>query len=135
VLPLAVANGELRVADIFVDRRIDDPRIADLCKRVRVTSDPRLDPLFPDFYASIVEIETRDGRRLERRNDIARGYPETPLSQAELDDKFDRLCGSVTDAAGVARLRAALDGLPEAPTARAFADALREARGRLEVAA
>jgi 2-methylcitrate dehydratase PrpD len=135
VLPVAVANGELRVADIFVDRRIDDQRIADLCKRVRVTNDPRLDPLFPDFYASIVEVETRDGRRLERRNDIARGYPETPLSQEELDDKFDRLCGSVTDAGGIARLRASLEGLPEAPTVRAFADALREARGRLEVAA
>jgi 2-methylcitrate dehydratase PrpD len=128
VLPLAVANGELHVADIFVDRRLANPKIADLCKRVRVVSDPVLDPLFPDFYASIVDIKCRSGKVYSRRNDIARGYPETPLSADELDGKFERLCLSVTDAAGLARLRGALDGLSSAASVRGLADALREAR-------
>jgi len=128
VLPLAVANGELRVSDIFVDRRVSDSRIAALCKRVRVVSDPALDPLFPDFYASIVDIECSSGKSYSRRNDIARGYPEAPLPAEELDGKFERLCLSVTNDEGLAHLRRALDGLSTAPSVRGLADALREAR-------
>jgi 2-methylcitrate dehydratase PrpD len=94
-----------------------------------VTPDPALDPLFPEVYASIVEIETKSGRRLSKRNDIARGYPESPLGEDELTAKFDRLAGSVAGPAAVATLKAALDGLPAAPSAVALGDALREARG------
>lgn len=130
ILPLAVMHGELRVADIFVDRRLGDPALAELCRRVTVTSDPALDPLFPEVYASIVEIETKSGRKLSKRNDIARGYPEAPLPEADLTAKFDRLAGSVAGPAAVARLKAALDGLLAAPGAAALGDALREARSQ-----
>jgi len=125
ILPVAVANGGLQVADIFVDRRVSDPVVAALCRKVRVESDPELDRLFPDFYASRIEIATRDGRRLARRNDIARGYPETPMSAAELEAKFRALAGSVCPPARVEALAAALDGLPSAPDLTTVSDQLR----------
>ena len=125
ILPVALANRELRVADIFVDRRIGDPALAALCRRVTVEPDDALDKLFPDFYASIVEITTRTGETLTRRNDIARGYPEAPMSARERADKFDRLAGSVAPPERVRDLAAALDGLPGARDLAAYAEALR----------
>jgi 2-methylcitrate dehydratase PrpD len=125
ILPVALANRALRVADIFIDRRIDNPVIAALCRRVTVEPDDALDRLFPDFYASIVEVTTRSGETIARRNDIARGYPEAPLSARELDDKFDLLAGSVAPPERVRALRAALDALPEAADLTAYATALR----------
>ncbi len=65
-------------------------------------------------YASIIEIRTRDGRTLERRNDIARGYPETPLGDEELAEKFRQLAGSVAAPERVAALEGALATLPQA---------------------
>ena len=124
ILPVALVNRELRVADIFIDRRVDNPALAALCRRVSVEPDPVLDPLFPDFYASIVEVVTRDGETLSRRNDIARGYPESPMSARELDDKFDRLAGSVAAPARVRALRGAIDALPTAGNLAAYAEAL-----------
>lgn len=121
ILPVAVVNRGLQVADIFIDRRIDDPVVAELCRKVSVTSDPELDRLFPEFYASIVDVETVSGRMLSRRNDIARGYPETPLSRAELDAKFAALAGSVAPPARVEALAAALRGLAAAPSLGPFA--------------
>jgi 2-methylcitrate dehydratase PrpD len=125
ILPVAIADRGLEVADIFVDRRVRDRKVAALASKVKVVSDPELDKLFPDFYATIVELTTGDGRRLSRRNDIARGYPETPLSQAELDEKFARLAGSVMPSARVAGLRRAIAALPKAKALTAYASALR----------
>lgn len=125
VLPVAVANRGLQVADIFVDRRIGNPRLAALCDKVWVQADPELDPLFPERYASRIELRTRDGRHLARRNDIARGYPETPLGAEELDAKFRALAGSVCDPPRVAALGSAIDSLPDTADLTELATLLR----------
>lgn len=124
ILPVAVVNRGLQIADIFVDRRVSNPTVAELCRKVRVKSDPELDRLFPDYYASRIEVRTGDGRRLSRRNDIARGYPETPLTPEELDAKFRALAGSVCPPARVEALSAALDDLADASALTALAEAL-----------
>jgi 2-methylcitrate dehydratase PrpD len=124
ILPVAVVNRGLQIADIFIDRRVSNPAVAALCRKVSVESDPELDRLFPEFYASRIEVRTGDGRRLVRRNDIARGYPETPMTPEELDDKFRALAGSVCPPARIAALSAALDSLAEAPDLTALAAAL-----------
>lgn len=125
ILPVAAVAGELRVADIFVDQRLSNPAVAALAKRVEIRSDPELDKLFPDFYATIVEIEASDGSIHRRRNDIARGYPENPLSEAELAEKFQRLAGSVAAPDRVAALRAMLGRVDTLDDVTALADVLR----------
>ena len=114
ILPIALARREVRVADLYEDRREDDAAIADLAARTRVIADDELNALFPDFYASIIEIRTRGGRTLKRRNDIARGYPETPLSEEELTGKFLSLAGLVASPERVAALENKLAGLWQA---------------------
>jgi 2-methylcitrate dehydratase PrpD len=115
ILPLAVARRRIAVSDLFEDRRLTDPTVAELSRRTTVIADDELDKLFPDYYASIVQVRTRSGGTLERRNDIARGYPESPLSAAELDAKFRELAGSVASASRVEALSRCLDSLDAAP--------------------
>ena len=126
ILPVAIADRGLKVADIFIDRRVTDATVAQLCRKVSVQADEELEKLFPDYYASIIELRMADGRSFERRNDIARGYPETPMSDAELDQKFAQLTGSVASADRVAELRGAIMGLAEAPDLDRFAALLRQ---------
>ncbi len=125
VLAVAIARGSIDVADLFIDRRETDRAVAELSARVTVIHDDELDKLFPDFYASILEIETQDGRTLSKRQDIARGYPEAPMPPGELDAKFERLAGSVAAPSRVRALRAALDALPHSSHVSALADLLR----------
>ncbi|HEX3536314.1 MAG TPA: MmgE/PrpD family protein [Stellaceae bacterium] len=124
ILPVAVVNCGLQIADIFIDQRVSNPAVAALCRKVSVESDPELDRLFPEFYASRIEVRTGDGRRLVRRNDIARGYPETPMTEEELDAKFRALAGSVCGPARVGALSAALDELSEVPDLTALTETL-----------
>lgn len=111
ILPVAVAQRRIEVADLFVDRRETDAEVARLSAVTRVVADDELNKLFPDFYASIVRLETASGETLERRNDIARGYPESPISQADLDDKFYRLVTSVTPMAQAEALSRCIEHL------------------------
>ena len=83
-----------------------------------------MDTLFPDFYATVIEVTTRDGRTFRRRNDIARGYPESPLSEDDLVAKFTSLVSAVAPPERVAALLKCIAGLPEAPSLSEFADLL-----------
>jgi 2-methylcitrate dehydratase PrpD len=111
ILPLAVARRQIAVADLFEDRRLTDATVADLATRTTVIADDELNAFFPDHYASVVQVRTRSGRTLTRRNDVARGYPEAPLSGEELEAKFRGLAGSVAGSARVAALSRCLDTL------------------------
>lgn len=123
ILPVALARG-LEVADLFLDRRETDADVAMLAKRVEVVADDELDKLFPDFYASILEIETVDGKVHKRRQDVARGYPESPLTAAELEAKFGKLAGSVASIGRVGYLAKAIDSLPTSPGIGTYANLL-----------
>ena len=126
VLSTALVRGRLEVADLFTDWRVSDSRIRALSQRVRVEPDDgELEARFPDRYATEIELRTTSGKTLRRRNDIARGYPETPMSQAEIDAKFDALVGSVASPPRIAALKRALAALPEADALDEYADLLR----------
>jgi 2-methylcitrate dehydratase PrpD len=107
VLPVRLARGRLEFIDLFVDRRETDPEVARLARATRVVRDRgELEALFPDYYAGEVTLKLRDGRRLVGRSDIARGYPETPLSDDEVRRKFRDLVGAVARAERLAALAA-----------------------------
>ena len=125
ILPVAVADREVRLGVFFDDRRLTDPAIAELSERVTVIPDDgELEELFPYCYATIIEVTTRDGRTFTRRNDIARGYPESPLSEEDLVAKFTTLASSVAPPDRVDALLACIAGLPKARSLSAYAELL-----------
>jgi 2-methylcitrate dehydratase PrpD len=126
VLPTALVRGRLDVADLFTDRRASDPHVRALSQRVRVEPDDgELEARFPDHYATELELRTTSGKILRRRNDVARGYPETPMSQAEIDAKFDALVGTVASPQRLTALKSALAALPQADGLDDYAELLR----------
>jgi 2-methylcitrate dehydratase PrpD len=126
VLAVALARGRLEVADLFVDRRQSDPLVRGLADRIRVEADDgALEAAFPEAYATELELRLRSGRSFRRRNDIARGYPEAPMSAAEIEAKFDALLASVGAAVRGPALKRAVQTLLEAPDLRGYAELLR----------
>ena len=92
-----------------------------LAARVRVEPDDgALAARFPQAYASELVVRTKSGKTHRRRNDIARGYPEAPLSRAEIEAKVAALVGPER-AAGLAR---SIEALPAAADVEHYARAL-----------
>jgi 2-methylcitrate dehydratase PrpD len=125
ILAVAIANGELNVADIFEDQRLINPTVDRLSRLVKVGVDDELDKLFPDFYATIVEIETHSGARITRRKDIARGYPEAPMSPREIQQKFRTIVGKVRSEESIDQLLCAAAELEKVRDLNEYARNLR----------
>ena len=125
ILPVALTREGLQVLDLFNDRRRTDPQVARLSGKVTVVKDDDLDKGFPNLYETVIEVHTTGGATHAGRSGIARGYPEAPLSDAEVRAKFDRLAGTVASKARVAALAACIEGLWTAGDVRSFADLMR----------
>jgi 2-methylcitrate dehydratase PrpD len=88
--------------DDLTDEALHDPDILSLADRVDFAIDDH--STFPRFYSGAIVIATRDGRMLEVREDMNRGAPERPLSEAEIVAKFTDAAERVFTPAKTARL-------------------------------
>jgi 2-methylcitrate dehydratase PrpD len=86
---IAAAVVDERVGiDTFESAHLADPGIVALMPRVTMRMDPGLDGLGPPLTQARVTVRLRDGRVLSLAANGARGYPERPASDEELDEKF-----------------------------------------------
>lgn len=83
----AMIDGRVGI-DTFDAPRLQDARLRSMMPRVVMTVDAALDPKAPPLTEARVRIVLRDGRSFEQAAHGARGYPERPASDAELDAKF-----------------------------------------------
>ena len=84
---MAVTFGRVGI-DTFDAATLTNPQITALMARVAMRVDQALDHGAPPLTHARVHITLRDGRVLTQEAQGARGYPEQPASDAELDAKF-----------------------------------------------
>ncbi len=78
--------------DLSAEKNRKDPRVIDLFNRTHVAGDPELDKVFPEQKSCILTIRTKDGRQFTQRNDGPfKGDPENPLSEADIETKFNTM--------------------------------------------
>jgi 2-methylcitrate dehydratase PrpD len=127
-LPFAVAAalhaGLLGPAQLS-DNALRDPAVQALTDRVVLAEVPAHSARFPAVRRADAVIELRDGRRFEARNVGARGDPDEPLEEREIDAKFTALASPLLRAAGAQRLRAALAAFLRDPARAGAADLAR----------
>ncbi|MGZ8154812.1 MAG: MmgE/PrpD family protein [Burkholderiales bacterium] len=70
--------------------RMTDPKVMELRKKVTLIGDPELTHARPEGQA-IVQITTRDGRRLETRVTTFKGRSDNPLTTQEVEEKAKEL--------------------------------------------
>lgn len=86
----ALVRGSVRL-DAFRPESLGDPAVRGLVARTRLVTDPELDALFPTRRAARVRLELVDGRVLEATRRTRKGDPDDPLTDAEMQAKFDEL--------------------------------------------
>ena len=87
-MAVAVLERKAGIAQ-FQDRKVRDPRIVALMKRVHLYVDDELEKLGYDQVRSRVRIILKNGALIEGRYDVARGHPEKPMTWSELAEKFN----------------------------------------------
>lgn len=113
VLAVAAYDGKVGV-DQLDGRRLGDPRIAALSRRVRVFGSDELEKRFPEQWSGVTTVKTNDGREFTETVYYPTGDPENAMSAADLRAKFRTLsAGVVSDLRldEIERLVAELDTL------------------------
>lgn len=67
---------------------LSDPEIAALLPRIKILEDPRYSARFPARRCAEVSVMLKDGTKLHSGDTEARGGPEAPLEESEVQDKL-----------------------------------------------
>lgn len=93
VVAVALADDEVTTRQ-FEPGRMTDPALSALLQRVTVQRNAELSARYPQAVGNIVTLRLRDGRTLSERVDFPRGHAQNPLSDAEVEAKFQTLAGA-----------------------------------------
>jgi 2-methylcitrate dehydratase PrpD len=124
ILPVGLVFGRVIIDDILQDR-MRNPEVARLRAKTRMVGDPDLDKGWPEVYASIVEVQTADGRSLSCRVDHAKGTMQNPLTPEEIQAKYLSLATTVTSAARARQIAEIVQWIDRAPDIARLAGLLR----------
>lgn len=94
IVAAALMDGTFGV-DQFKDERIRDPRLQALIQKVEVRRNPEFTREFPEANRTRVEIVTTSGARYDREFRYAKGHPKNPMTDAEVETKFQALTDPV----------------------------------------
>jgi 2-methylcitrate dehydratase len=106
---IAAAVVDRRVTpSSFSPEKIMDPRIRGQLRKVHLVADAEIDRVFPALQRAIVKITLQDGRVVSRQLDYPKGDPRNPLTDQEVEDKFDALADGVLSHPSQSKLKDAI---------------------------
>jgi len=106
---IAAAVVDRRVTpSSFSTEKIMDPRIRGQLRKVHLVADPEIDRVFPSLQRAIVKFTLQDGRVVTRQLDYPKGDPRNPLTDREVEDKFDALADRVLSGPSRRKLKDAI---------------------------
>jgi 2-methylcitrate dehydratase len=94
VIAAAVADRQVSPLQ-FMDTKIMDPVIRAQLNKVKVVADPEIEQVFPELQRAIVTIRTTEGKEYTKQIDYPKGDPRNPLTDREIEEKFDALAEGV----------------------------------------
>ena len=101
---IAAAIAERQVTPLqFTMEKIMDPTIRAQLNKIVVVADPEIEKVFPALQRVIVTITTTDGREFSKQLDYPKGDPRNPLTDKEVEEKFEALAGPVMTVAGASQ--------------------------------
>ncbi len=100
-------DGTVTFASSHDEKRMRDPRVLALRRRIELHGDDGLSAAMPSRQG-IIEVSLRDGRKLRHHTKAVRGTAENPMTREEVDDKSYDLMAPVL---GKSRARKLCDAI------------------------
>jgi 2-methylcitrate dehydratase len=94
VIAAALVDRQVTPAQ-FEQERIMSDDIRSQLSKVEVVADPEIEKVFPELQRVKVSITTTDGNEYRKQLDFPKGDPRNPLTDEEIEQKFDALARPV----------------------------------------
>jgi len=115
VMATVLADGHLlHPREQLSDKRLTDPEVLALAERVKIERDRELDKTFMEegIFKSPLKVSLKNGKDYEITS-TCKGFPHNPLTEEEMDHKFDVLTSGVFDEEKRRRMKRELKNLEE----------------------
>ena len=117
IFAVTLLDGNLSFEAAHSFERMQDPQVLEVKARVALVADPEV-TRFPPQRHSLVEVTTKDGRKLQKRVTTFRGNQDNPLSTEEVEKKASDLLKPVLGAQRSRQLIDAIGRLESLPSVR-----------------
>jgi 2-methylcitrate dehydratase PrpD len=115
-------------ADQFTEDKVADPQRMAYAEKVEVHHDPEITAKGAKFRHMVrVELHLKDGTRMQRTVEAARGSEKKFASESDIIEKFEKLASKALPRGQIARLRDAMLGLDKLADATQIAKLLAKA--------
>lgn len=94
----ALLDGRVTVRS-FEERRLKDPALRTLMRKVRVVERPELIGWYPQAMPTRLTVRTAAGKEYVKQVDFPLGHPRNPMSDREIEEKFRTLAAGRLDRA------------------------------------
>jgi 2-methylcitrate dehydratase len=126
---IAAAIAERQVTPLqFTMEKIMDPAILAQLNKIVVVADSEIEKVFPALQRVVVKIQTTDGREFSKQLDYPKGDPRNPLTDKEVEEKFEALAGPVMTPEAQRRAIDAIWALEKQPSVSALMQLFRADR-------
>ena len=100
---VALTDGDVTL-DSFSDARLRDEKLLALVAKIKIHRDKTLTARYPRGIPNRLEAALADGRRLVAENEFPRGHDQNPMTDAEVEAKFQRMAAGPLDTATARRI-------------------------------
>jgi 2-methylcitrate dehydratase len=94
ILAVCLTQGGYWLDD-FTEEKFKNPKLRPLMKKIQVQETEECNRKFPESNSFRIEVTMRDGEKIVRSIDHAKGDPQNPMTDAEIETKFRKLTGPV----------------------------------------
>ena len=100
---VALLHGHVTLQS-FGPKRLQDPAVRDLMKKIRVVQQPEFVGRYPKIMPTRVTVRTEAGKTCMSQVDVPVGHPANPMSDRDLEAKFRRLAAGRLNRSRIDRL-------------------------------
>ena len=123
LLSLGLVDGRVTVNSFTVER-MNDPVLKNVMSRIKIAESKAFTSQFPGKLMTEIEVVTRDGKRIVETANYPKGHAKNPMTDADVEAKFNILCEGLMDGAQQSALVKAVWSLDQATDLTGLLDLL-----------
>lgn len=90
IVGMALLQGRIDNST-YSEKKFRDPKILDFLKKITVVEDKEMTGKYPEAVSNRITVTLSSGRVISKQVDYHKGHPKNPMSDKEIEDKFERL--------------------------------------------
>jgi 2-methylcitrate dehydratase len=90
IVGMALLEGKIDNST-YSEKKFRDPKILEFLKKITVIEDKTLSSMYPEAVANRVTVHLSSGKTVSKQVDYHKGHPKNPMSDGDVEEKFERL--------------------------------------------